>query len=142
MSAWLMIAAAVSEPSNVSPAAIQQPKTHLQGVTATEANGLVGKLQHAQEEVRAGRNETFEILAGAPAMYAAARVPPLTAFLQMSFERPWSIEAKPPTGLWHPYELTYFPPGPHSLMWKVTVTVGVAGELERVEMLYTAPPPF
>src|SRR5206468_7990294 len=103
---------------------------------------LITKLQQAQAELKAGKNKTFELLSGAPASYPAAQVAPRTAFIDMRFERPWSIERKPATGLWQTYELVYFPPGPRRLMWKVTVTVGQVGQLVRVEILYTAPPPF
>ncbi len=45
-------------------------------------------------------------------------------------------------GLWEHYQLTYFPPEHDALMWTVDVTIGQVGQLVRVEMLYTAPPPF
>ena len=145
MFAWLLVACALSaSPSGDED--ISRPAQHkeikLQGLTRAEANSLIAKLQDAQAQLRAGKNETFELLAGAPASYEAALVAPRSAFIGMRFEQPWSIERKPATGLWQPYELVYFPPGPRSLMWKVHVTVGQVGQLVRVEMLYTAPPPF
>ena len=145
MFAWLLVASALSDPSNMgaqSPQPVHQADIKLQGLTQAEASLLISKLQHAQAELKAGRSETFELLTGAPASYPAARVAPRNAFTSMPLEHPWSIERKPSTGLWQPYELDYFPPGPDSLMWKVTVTVGQVGQLVRVEMLYTAPPPF
>jgi len=117
-------------------------ESKLQGLTPAEAILLIAKLQRAQATLKAGKRETFELLAGAPASYPAAQVAPLNAFLTMPFEHPWSVERKPASGLWQPYELVYFPPGPYELMWKVTVTVGQVGQLVRLEMLYTAPPPF
>ena len=137
MFAWLLVASALSGPSSVQPV-----ETKLQGLSPAEANALIAKLQQAQVQLKAGKNGTFELLAGAPASYPASKIAPRTAFSDMDFQHPWSIERKPTTGLWQPYELDYFPPGADSLMWKVTVTVGQVGQLTRVEMLYTAPPPF
>lgn len=140
----LWVAASLLVPSEAQAeqsAPTLQASPQLQGLSPVEAEALIAKLQLAQHEIAAGKAETFEILAGSPASYPAARVPPLTAFAQMSFDHPRTI-ARKPMGLWLVYQLTYFPPAPHSLMWKVTVTTGLAGELERVELLYTAPPPF
>ena len=146
MFAWLLVASCFSGASSAgaqNPApAQQQIETKLQGLSPAEASLLIAKFQHAQEDLRAGKSETFELLAGAPASYPAARIAPRDAFLRMSFARPWSVERKPATGLWQPYELTYFLTGPRSLMWKVEVIVGQVDQLVRVEMLYTAPPPF
>ena len=145
MFAWLLFASALSGSSSgdaYTSQPTQQVESKLHGLTPAEADLLIAKLQQAQAELKAGKNETFEILAGAPASYPAALVAPRSAFVDMRFEHPWSVERKPATGLWQPYELVYFPPGPHSLMWKVNVTVGQVGQLVRVEMLYTAPPPF
>jgi len=143
MFTWLLVAVALSDPPNAyNSAPAQQLESKLQGLSPAEANSLIEKLQHAQRELTAGKSETFELLAGSPASYPAAQVAPRRAFLDMSFDRPWSVEREPAAGLWQPYELRYFPPGPHSLMWKVNVIVGQTGELIRVEMLYTAPPPF
>ena len=145
MFGWLLFVGGLSDPSSIdahNPAPPQQMESKLRGLTPAEANSLIAKLQRAQKELKAGKNQTFELLTGAPASYPAAQVAPRTAFLRMSFDRPWSIERKATTGLWQPYELVYFPPGPHSLMWKVNVVVGQLGQVVRVEMLYTAPPPF
>ena len=145
MLASLLAASALAGQSNVGAQSIQparQVEMKLQGLTAAEANLLIAKLKHAQADLKAGRSETFELLAGAPASYPAALMAPRSAFSSMPFEHPWSVERKPATGLWQPYELDYFPPGPNSLMWKVTVTVGQVGQLVRDKMLYTAPPPF
>ena len=146
MFAWILIAGAMSAPPSVGPhkpvPAQRQIETKLQGLTSAEADALIAKLRDAQGALRAGRKEYFELLAGSPASYPAANVAPRTAFIAMSFDRPWSIERKAKAGLWQPYELTYFPTGPDKLMWKVDVTIGQVGQLVRVEMLYTAPPPF
>lgn len=137
MFAWLLIASGLSAPSSVQPV-----ETKLQGLSPAEADALVAKLQQAQVHLKAGKSETFELLAGAPASYPASKIAPRTAFSAMDFRHPWSIERKPTTGLWQPYELDYFPQGADSSMWRVTVTVGQIGQLTRVEMLRTAPPPF
>jgi hypothetical protein len=145
MFAWLLLVSSLSGLSSgdaCSSQPIRPADGKLQGLTPADAKLLIGKLENAQVELKAGKSESFELLAGAPASYPAALVAPRTAFVDMRFEHPWSIERKPPIGLWQTYELVYFPPGPHSLMWKVDVTVGQLGQLVRVEMLYTAPPPF
>lgn len=145
MFAWLLVTAALSAQSSVDnqrSAPPKQTESKLQGLSPTEADSLIRKLQEAQHKLRTGQKAYFELLYGAPASYQATETPPRRAFVDMSFERPWSIERKPTTGLWQPYELRYFPPGPHSLMWKVNVVLDQTGELARVEMLYTAPPPF
>jgi hypothetical protein len=144
---WLLMAASLSAPASAvgpqsQPAPIQQHETKLQGVSAEEVSLLITKLEQAQAALRAGKKETFELLTGAPAFYAANEVTPRATFLGMSFRQPWSAARSETTGLWRHYELRYFPPGPHSLMWKVNVVVGQTRQLVRVEMLYTAPPPF
>lgn len=136
-----MIAFCAQPAPTAAQAAAQATQPSLERVDPSEAKALIAKLQLAQRDVAAGKAETFEILAGAPALYPAVRVSPLTQFLHMSFDQPRTIERKG-MGLWQVYELTYFPPGPHSLMWKVTVTTGKTGELRRIQLLYTAPPPF
>jgi len=145
MFAWLLVVGTFSVAPNIDAhnfASTQQVGSKLTGLTPDEASLLIDKLQHAQKDLRAGKKETFELLAGAPAFYPETQVAPRSAFLDMSFERPWSVERKSGTGLWQPYELVYFPSGPQSLMWKVNVIVGQVGQLVRIEMLYTAPPPF
>ena len=143
MFTWLLVAVALSDPPHAQYSApTQQISSKLRGLNAAEASALIAKLKDAQRELRAGKREMFELLAGSPASYPAAQVAPRRAFLDMSFETPWSIEREPAAGLWQPYELRYFPPGRQSLMWKVNVVVGQTGELVRVEMVYTAPPPF
>ena len=62
MFTWLLIASALSASSNVQPT-----ETKLQGLSPGEANALIAKLQQAQMQLKAGKNETFELLAGAPA---------------------------------------------------------------------------
>ena len=116
----------------------QQVQIKLQGLGLSEADLLIGKLRDAQRKLRAGKKLYFELLTGGPASYSIIETSPRRAFLDMNFEKPWSIERQPTTGLRQPYELTYFP----HLMWKVNVVEGQTGELVRVEMLYTAPPPF
>ena len=144
MSALLLLALGLSGPLNVTtPAAAQAQAVEgkFKGLSAAEADALIAKLRNAQARLRAGDKLTLEILSGAPALYPESLTPPRQAFLAMSFDRPWTVERKPDMGLWQSYELIYFPPGEHSLMWKVDVLVQ-GDALERVEMLYTAPPPF
>jgi hypothetical protein len=138
----LLLALASASNGPVAAAPRQQVQTKLDGLDQGEARALLARLQAAQADVRTGKRLTFELLSGAPVSYPAVQVPPRRAFLAMRFDHPWSIQRLAKTGAWQPYELRYFPPGPNRLMWKVTVVLGVAGEIERLEMLYTAPPPF
>ncbi|WP_267395712.1 MULTISPECIES: hypothetical protein [unclassified Sphingomonas] len=127
----------------IAPALAPQPQTaHYNAITSADAAILIAKLKNAQIRIKAGENLTFELVAGAPAFYPATEVAPRRSFLAMDFGRPYAVEQLPSTGLWQHYELTYFPPGPDTLMWKVNVTTGQLAELVRVEMLYKAPPPF
>jgi len=71
-----------------------------------------------------------------------SKVAPRKAFLDFNFEKPWSIERfEPPNQISNHYELRYFGSGPRDLMWQVEVFTRFK-EIVRVEMLYTAPPPF
>lgn len=130
-------------PVVAKPLAVPQPQVaHYKAMTPAEAETLIAKLKGAQSRIKAGDKLTFELLTGAPASYPTTEVSPRQSFLAMSFGQPYAVERLPATGLWQHYRLTYFPPGPDSLMWKVDVTTGQLAELVRVEMLYTAPPPF
>jgi hypothetical protein len=144
MSALLLLALTLSGSPNVTAQAAvpaQAVEGKYKGLSAAEADTLIAKLHNAQARLRAGDKLTFELLAGAPVLYPESETPPREAFLAMAFDRPWSVERRPDMGLWQSYELIYFPPGQHSLMWKVDV-FAQGDALERVEMLYTAPPPF
>jgi hypothetical protein len=146
MGVWRNGAWAVALLSLVSPATVraQAPAApRLQGLSATDAQKVIGTLVAAQGKVRAGDKVYFELLSGAPASYDATLLPPRQAFLKMRFEKPDVIErVEPPNSLWQPYRLTYFGKKDDELMWEVEVVLGFDGYLERVQMLYKPPPPF
>ena len=139
----LVLVSTTAMPVVAKPSVLAGPQvTHYKAINPDEAGILIAKLEDAQSRIRAGENLTFELVSGAPASYPATKISPRQSFLGMSFGKPYAVEQLPTTGLWQHYQLTYFPPEPNALMWKVDVTTGQLAELVRVEMLYTAPPPF
>jgi hypothetical protein len=139
----LVLATTTAMPVVAKPVVLPRPQVaHYKAITSDEAGTLIAKLDDAQSRIKAGEDLTFELLSGAPASYPAAKISPRQSFLAMNFGQPYAVERLPTTGLWQHYQLTYFPPEPDALMWKVDVTTGQLAELVRVEMLYTAPPPF
>lgn len=139
----LVLVTTTAMPVVAKPVVLPGPQVaHYKAITSDEAGTLIAKLVDAQSRIKAGENLTFELLSGAPASYPATKISPRQSFLAMSFGKPYAVERLPTTGLWQHYQLTYFPPKPDALMWKVDVTTGQLAELVRVEMLYTAPPPF
>lgn len=139
----LVLVATVAMPAVAEPVVLPRPQVvHYKAITSDEAGALIAKLEDAQSRIKVGENLTFELLSGAPASYLATKISPRQSFLALSFGQPYAVERLPATGLWQHYQLTYFPPESNALMWKVDVTTGQLAELVRVEMLYTAPPPF
>lgn len=120
----------------------QRQVAHYKAITPENAEAFILKLKDEQSRMRAGQRRSFELLSGAIAFYPAFEISPWQSFLKMSFETPYLVERLANMGLWEHYQLTYFPPEHDALMWTVDVTIGQVGQLVRVEMLYTAPPPF
>ncbi|WP_445191829.1 hypothetical protein ACT009_14820 [Sphingomonas sp. Tas61C01] len=131
------------------PVVAQQPSpaqvaSFLDGLTQIERDTLIGKLQMAQSQLRSRAKLTFELVSGGPAFYDVTAISPRRAFIEMSFDKPYSIKREADGVDRQNYELIYFPPGANSLMWKVRVAVAKfePEDLQRVELIYTAPPPF
>lgn len=117
--------------------------TRLEGLSRTEADRLVQKLKDAQTGLASGERLTFQLLSGAPAFYEMTLTSPREAFLALSFDQPFSIRRTPTDNrLWNPYQLEILPDSPGRLYWKVTAVLGFTGELERVELFHTTPPPY
>jgi hypothetical protein len=117
---------------------------HLRGLSDAEATALISKLQEAQRRLRTGDEKLFfELVAGSLASYEMTKVSPREAFLQVAFEKAWSIERVPTQNrLWQPYKLAYAPNGLGQLYWEIEVVMGFYGQIERVSMIYKPPAPF
>jgi hypothetical protein len=119
------------------------PTRQLRGLNAGEASALVVKLSEAQNKLRAGEFQSFELMSGSIAGYDMIKVSPRDAFLQVSFQQVWEIERVPTDNrLWQPFKLAYAPDGLGQLYWDIEVVLGASGQLERVTMIYKPPAPF
>ena len=115
----------------------------LQAIGADEAAALIETLRNLQRRLRAGETLTFELLSGAPASYPMTETSPRAAFLGLPLDRAISVErVRTDNRLWRPHRLVIAPDGPGRLIWDVEVVLGVAGNVERVQMIYRPPPPF
>jgi len=114
----------------------------LRGLSAAEAEALIGQLRDLQRRLRSGEAIFFALLSGAPASYPMTRVSPRDAFLSLSFDRVERIE-RVQTGnrSWQPFKLELTPNGSGGLYWDIEVALGFYGQVERVEMMYMPPPP-
>ena len=142
-----LLASATFSPSHAaSPTpetAGQAWTTQYRGLSAEDAAAVIGKLKEAQDKLRQGERLTFELLSGAPAFYEMNGVPPREAFLNASFDQPFSVRKLPPENQsWNPYRIELLPNGTGQLMWDVEVILGFYGEISRVEMYYRPPLPF
>jgi len=115
----------------------------LNGLSPQEAIDLIAKLENAQRRLKAGKFESFELLAGSIASYEKSKVPPREAFLQVSFTSVWNVErVRSDNKLWQPYRLAYVPEGLGKRYWDIEVVLGINGNIERVSMTYKSPAPF
>lgn len=115
----------------------------LRGLDDRDATALLAKLETAQQGIRAGEFQPFELLAGSIASYDKTTVSPRDAFLQVPFEQVWSIERiSTDNPLWQPYRLSYAPDGLGRLYWDIEVVLNANGDIQRVVMLYKPPAPF
>lgn len=118
------------------------PTRQLSGLTSDEANALIIKLQVAQQKLKAGTFQNFELLAGSVASYDMTKVSPRDVFLKVPFAAVWSIErVRTDNPLWQPYRLAYAPTGLGKLYWDIEVTLGINGNIEQVVMTYRPPAP-
>lgn len=124
--------------------AVSVPATRqLNGLSSQEANDLIAKLEDAQRILKAGKFQSFELLAGSIASYQKTEVSPRDAFLQVPFKSVWNVErVRSDNKLWQPYRLAYAPDGLGKLYWDIEVVLGINGDIERVSMTYKPPAPF
>ena len=116
---------------------------HLNGLTAAEADALIATLKEAQRTLRNDGKLYFDLLSGAPASDPITKVSPRDVFREMRFDEVFIIERGPTDNrLWQPYKLAFRPEGPGQTSWQLEVVLGFYGDLQRLEMVYKAPPPF
>ena len=120
------------------------PKTRqLIGLSAGEADALIGKLESAQRLLTTAKFQNFELLVGSIASYEMTKVSPRSAFLRVPFKQVWDIKkVSTDNPLWQPYTLAYAPNGLRQLYWDIEVVLGFDGNIERVQMIYKPPAPF
>lgn len=115
----------------------------LQGLSPLEASELIAKLSDAQERVRSGQFQSFELLSGSVATYEITKVSPRDVFLDLPFDQVWQIERLPSGGLpGQSFRLDYAPDGLGKPYWEIDTVVATSGNLERVTLVYRAPAPF
>ena len=138
---WMPIAALANEEA---PASIAPPvERQLIGITAHDATALIAKLEAAQNGLRFGEFQPFELMSGSIASYDKTKTPPREAFLAVPFDKVWQIrriETKDTP--WQSFRLAYAPNGLGQLYWDIEVVLGSTGNLERVSMMYRPPAPF
>tara|TARA_R110000824_G_scaffold55506_6_gene152867 strand:+ start:1393 stop:1842 length:450 start_codon:yes stop_codon:yes gene_type:complete len=127
-----------------SPSPIPVPvERQLIGLTVEEAESLISKLEIAQERLRAGEFQSFELLAGSVASYDQTKISPRDAFLSIPFQEVWDIRrVATDSSLRQPFRLSYAPNGLGQLYWDIEVAVGFSGHIESVKMTYKVPAPF
>ena len=114
----------------------------LRGMTAEEA-AMIAKVANAQAKLKNEKQVVFELLSGAPAFYSMTRTTPREAFLRLPHAKTFSVERKATDNrLWQPYRIIVLPDGPGKLLWDVEVVLGINGQIERIEMLYSPLAPF
>lgn len=77
-------------------------------MTPTELANLVTKLRELQDKVRKGEPTYFDLLSGSNASFKTASVSPRQAFLDMDFEKVFTVERVPTQNeLWRPIRMPY-----------------------------------
>jgi hypothetical protein len=126
----------------VSAQSVPRPAQTLR-MTAEERADLIARIQEAQTSLRSGVPVYFQLLSGATASNPMTTTSPRDAFLNVSFDQPFSMERWPSDNPgWRPYRLTLTPNGVGNLLWDVYVVLGFNGQIERIEMFYRPPHPF
>ncbi|OQW72784.1 MAG: hypothetical protein BVN33_11465 [Proteobacteria bacterium ST_bin13] len=134
---------ALAQSVPVATASAAPTKPHLQGLTEEEAATLVRKLEDAQRRMTANAFVSFDLLAGSMASNAATKISPRKAFLDLPFQKVWSLTRIPTDNrLWQPFRLTYFPEGLGKWYWEIEVVLENDRNIQRVTLLYKFPAPF
>lgn len=140
----LLVVAACVIPT-AAPAQSEQRASGIRIIPApspSEGQALIGKLQALQQELKRGENPYFDLLAGAPASFPLAAVPPRELFLELPFDQAFHIlRERTDKAVKAAYRLMV----PHpagKLMCHVEAVVGFYDEIERVEILCRPPPPL
>jgi len=133
----------VSGGAQTTPGVPVPIERQLSGVTPREATDLIAKLEDAQRLLRAGKFQSFELLAGSIASYDKTKVSPREAFLQVPFKSVWNVErVRSDNKLAQPYRLAYAPDGLGKLYWDIEVVLDINNNIDRVSMTYRPPAPF
>ncbi|MBD8641925.1 MULTISPECIES: hypothetical protein [Sphingomonas] len=133
----------VSGGAQTTPSVPVPIERQLSGVTPREATDLIAKLEDAQRLLRAGKFQSFELLAGSIASYDKTKVSPREAFLQVPFKSVWNVErVRSDNKLAQPYRLAYAPDGLGKLYWDIEVVLDINNNIDRVSMTYRPPAPF
>lgn len=100
-------------------------------------------MEEAQRNLKAGKFESFELLAGSIASYDEAKFLPRDVFLKVPFKSVWTVErVRSDNELWQPYRLAYAPDGLGKRYWEIEVVLGIDGNIQRVAMTNKPPAPF
>ena len=142
--ALVSVAAAGSAGAQVPSPSCPTHQIQFRNIGPEASAELIRKVKQAQEALRRGDKPYFQLLSGAPAFYPMTETSPREAFLNADFSRPFSVERieEPNNPLWKRHEVVLTPNGTGQPLWEVEVVLGVNGNIERVEMFYTLPPPF
>ncbi len=143
--AFLIMAAAqgMALPAQAAQLATSGIKRQLTGVSAEEADRLIGLLKHAQSAIKSGKPMPFELMSGSLASWKQSELSPRAAFLQIIFSSIWGVEFVPnDRSVERSYRLYYAPEGVGKDYWDITVNVGLSGNIERVALVYRSPSPF
>ncbi len=129
--------------AQTTPAVSVPIERQLSGVTPREATDLIAKLEDAQRLLKAGKFQSFELLAGSIASYDKTKVSPREAFLQVPFRSVWNVErVRSDNKLAQPYRLAYAPDGLGKPYWDIEVVLDINNDIDRVSMTYRPPAPF
>lgn len=133
-------AAGSAQAGSTAPAPAER---QLRGLSRDEASLLLTKLEEAQRRLKAGEFQVFELLAGSIASYEQTKASPRGVFLEIPFQKVWSIErVNSDNRLWQPFRLAYSPDGMGQRYWDIEVVLGTNGNIERVLMIYKPPAPY
>ena len=123
-------------------AALVPTGLHLAGLAREDALSLISKLRDAQCKLKGDEFQAFVLTSGSIASYEMTRVSPRDAFLRLPIEKAWKIERVSTEKRSQPiYRLFISPNGLGQLYWRVDVSLGFSGSIERIAMSYRPPAP-